>query len=1424
MTEANSNHHELMQESSTTIIDTSNTVVDAATDQGQSITTVEEHVVDLDKEQQVDKKTVWMRNLLDISKRNSLISFKPGPKTIQLMGSSLGALEDALADGKALLLKDQVAEWSGSTDSTTVINVDSQLELVERISEADYKAGQVHTFLTGPELQKRTKDLFRDAKKNIEESGANSLYLALGLLRWIDPKEPKDADGNPPVRYAPLILVPIELVRGTHDQYSMRIREDEPQFNITLVEMLRMSFGLQLHGLNPLPQDESGIDLKGVFSTVRRAVMSMPMWDIVETAFLANFSFSSFVMWNDLRNRFDKLTENKVVSALVNGRYGDYHTEAMDLTRLDEDYKVSDLAIPSSIDSSQLAAVIEASKGVSFVLHGPPGTGKSQTITNMIANALYQGKTVLFVAEKMAALNVVADRLGRIGLGNFCGEIHSSKTQKRVVLDKLQTVLDMKQASQSEEYVRKTNRLQTIKDELNRQMNAIHKLRPQGVSLYDMLALCQQYPAEYRSLRFSTDWLTTMTPTVWDDTMALLRQVKQVVMELRGDVHHHPLQAFTSADYTLTNADSVKTLCDSILSQIEDVKVSMNAVLRSAGDRTTEVGRTIEADGFTMTPAYVELMMRLSNVIDEKSVKTVIDRELWNKLCDADVEQRLAELANLNEHLEALRREVFQDYVDQVETLDLMAIATAVTAGRNGLFSFIMRSKAVRKALAPINALRKGGDVVTDDSWDAELERLQTLQEAKRRVDDLVAALLSVLGPSVAVGFDAVDALLDLHTVMAVATQAKQGTQVNYKDMEVSPMAQTIQDVFPVYDLVQRANKFDITALAAAVESLRASSRELWDLTGAEVSLTTISDEALTNVAGQVQVWRDHIDLWKEWSLLQHTFTALKDAGLSVVVEALQEGEIDLAHLEDIGKASLSYGLIKLFTQTSPELSNFSRLIVEGKIDEYNTLIGEVESLCQEQIVHTLLDAIPSPLTWTEEESLQLAQINRAIQSKGRGVSIRELFNNNAQVMRKLLPCMLMSPLSVAQYIDLEYPKFDLVIFDEASQIRTGTAVGAMSRAENVIIVGDPKQMPPTNFFNGNKVDEDNVHVEDLESLLEDCLAVSMPQRYLSCHYRSQSESLIAFSNMNYYDSKMMTFPAPTDLVSKVTFTHIEGTYDRGATRTNEAEANAIVKAIEERLRSGDTKTTIGVITFNMTQSNLIEDKLQALLDSDKDLREAADAMSESIFVKNLENVQGDERDCIYFSITYGPDENGRVFQNYGPLGQQGGWRRLNVAVSRARKEMHIISTLQASDIAVHTKTVEGVRGLRDFIQYAQMGRLPQTVVADSQQDFLTERIAEYVKSLGYDVRTNVGTSQFKIPLAVVKPNSKDTFGCAILMDNTNYAKLPTMRDRNALVPGVLGRMGWPMYRIWTIDWFEDLKGEQERLRRYLAENLGDVR
>ena len=383
---------------------------------------------------------------------------------------------------------------------------------------------------------------------------------------------------------------------------------------------------------------------------------------------------------------------------------------------------------------------------------------------------------------------------------------------------------------------------------------------------------------------------------------------------------------------------------------------------------------------------------------------------------------------------------------------------------------------------------------------------------------------------------------------------------------------------------------------------------------------------------------------------------------------------------------------------------------------------------------------------------------------------------------------MLMSPLSVAQYLDVDAPKFDLVVFDEASQMPTNEAVGAMVRGLSTIIVGDPQQMPPTSFFSVSATDEDEADTDDLESILDDCIALSMPSRYLGWHYRSKHESLIAFSNQNYYNGRLITFPSADDMVPHVTWQHVDGYYDYGKTRTNRAEAEAIVAEAIKRMQQRPERS-IGIVAFSKQQSDLIEDVMNEELAKRPELERQNQEAEEPLFVKNLENVQGDERDIILFSVGYGPDKEGHVSMNFGPLNKAGGERRLNVAVSRARYEMKIFSTLQPEQIDERRTQAEGVLGLKSFLKNIQ------------DQNFMISQIAEALSHRGYEVRTGVGTSAFHLDLAVVDPTNPQRYVLGIICDGDGYYQMKTVRDREVVQPSVLNMLGWKLMHVWSVDW-----------------------
>lgn len=510
--------------------------------------------------------------------------------------------------------------------------------------------------------------------------------------------------------------------------------------------------------------------------------------------------------------------------------------------------------------------------------------------------------------------------------------------------------------------------------------------------------------------------------------------------------------------------------------------------------------------------------------------------------------------------------------------------------------------------------------------------------------------------------------------------------------------------------------------------------------------------------------------------------------------------------------------LIETAIDENEQLRMFNGLKFRQKIEKYKHDTARFQELSKEELYSKLASRVPSTSAAIAEGS-EISILKRNIANGGRGSSIRSIMDSIPTLLPRLCPCMLMSPISVAQYIDLNAEKFDLVIFDEASQMPTSEAVGAIARGKALIVVGDSKQMPPTSFFSSNQVDEEEADIDDMESILDDCITLSLCEHQLNWHYRSKHESLIAFSNSQYYGNNLLTFPSIDDHVAKVTLVPVNGVYDKGRTRSNPEESKAVVSEIIRRLSDTELqKYSIGVVAFSKVQGDLIEDDLLEALDKHPQLKEIAMNGKEPIFVKNLENVQGDERDVILFSIGYGADKNGKVSMNFGPLNNAGGERRLNVAVSRARYEMMVFSTLKASQIDLKRSNAKGVEGLKGFLEFAGTGKLPfvSGTAHNLDTNVMVEQICDALARKGYITESFVGRSNFKVDIAVSTREHPEKFILGILCDGRTYFETKTTRDREIVQPSVLRMLNWRVMRVYSIDWYEN----RERALKQILQEL----
>lgn len=569
-------------------------------------------------------------------------------------------------------------------------------------------------------------------------------------------------------------------------------------------------------------------------------------------------------------------------------------------------------------------------------------------------------------------------------------------------------------------------------------------------------------------------------------------------------------------------------------------------------------------------------------------------------------------------------------------------------------------------------------------------------------------------------------------------------------------------------------------------------------------------DEVLDHLARL----RDRVGTLSDWVDWRHLPERFQHLGLGAFWERLTESAVPREQVVDVfRKAFWSAWLDGVFQQDAA-LAGFRRAEQEQGIAEFRELDRRLLQLGVARVA-----AARGPARC---DAAAVKLLLREANKKTKHLPLRRLFDEIPDLLARLKPCLFMSPLSVSQFLpaDPEKLRFDLVVFDEASQLLPEDAIGAIYRGKQLVVSGDNQQLPPTTFFQQLAGADDPGAAEDepvFESVLDTSLAAGLPRRTLRWHYRSRHEGLIAFANETFYDGKLITFPAPCagDAAAGVHFHHVKhAVYDRGGRRDNPREAQAVVGHVLEHFRKRPEQT-LGVIALSYAQMEAIEDELERRLREQPELERHFDGdRLGGFFVKNLETVQGDERDVIILSIGYGPDESGKLILNFGPLNRAGGERRLNVAVTRAREELLVVSSIRAADIELSPTSSAGLTHLRQYLDYAERGAdaLHAAAAVAPPPTPLHEDVRRVLREHGYDAVAHVGCGAVRVDLGVIEPDRPDRLVLGIEFDGPAYAQAVTARDRDRLRPELLGKLGWRLHRIWAADWLHRRDDEIGRL------------
>lgn len=1315
----------------------------------------------------ISRERQWERRLLEMDMRNTLLNFHVSKTVVKILTANMDEFIEQVFENKIYTVESKPNDNTEALKKiTNGFDKGNYLKPIADYITYEYKNKRLRCSLSGREYDNTLLGIYRKEKTIQEESGTATLYLAVGFLKWCSASEEED-------KFAPILLYPVTISkRGMASPvYTLDVNVEEVQLNSTLLEFLYQEFNLDMRGLANVTLDSSK-NILSVIARIKKEVVDRKGWEVMGNIYLSTFSFTNYLMWYDVKHKIDRFKRNKITNSLMLNRL-DFDTNESDMSQKSSDdaYRGDDrIYLPISADSSQYSAVYD-SLSKSFVLHGPPGTGKSQTITNMIANNIVRGKRVLFVAEKMAALSVVHRRLQDIGIGDFCLELHSDKTNKVEILSHIINTLSLGEQRDNIEHDAKVHEIEQCINKIQAEIDAMHSKRYLGFSLYDAILNYFANEDAPDCLRIDSIFYEKLTETTFNKYLELLTELTLRAKEC-GDIDKSPFKYVGKFEYTSQWRQKAEAILDIYLLELKHLKQFAKSIMPLFNVRTVSLTRDklnalYDICKILNNNQYIANYFKNYKSIDNAkgTVESFKEAKKRNDIMMDDYNKRYGQYPtniSVDDLKDALERRSYPRHI---------------------------------KKLIPYNVERSDRDVFVEFLIKCEQNRLIL----KKRENELANVFGIINGDSALIQQQSA-LLLDLYNC----------ADMLYADCDINifnECCKSLTQFEPSIYLEYYQNAYEKVQSASVVFNQTFYLNR--KVRNEDINSTI---EYLVNI-------NKNMDYIPSWCKYQEIVDECKRNGFEFVLEPLNVGDITADDVLSCFKKCVYYNFVRSELYLDDVLCQFSGLTIEDTINKFKQLADEYEKLSREEIYHKLCAKLPRTDT-VGDINLERVILMRAEKNNMKGTTIRNLFEQIPNILKATCPCMLMSPTSSTQFLDIDMDKFDLVIFDEASQVPTCKAVCSIVRGDNVVIVGDPKQLPPTTFFSNDYKDEEHYEVEDLESILDDCLALGMPERHLLWHYRSNHESLIAFSNAMFYDNTLFTFPSPNELNSKVTFHYVDGIYERGGSKCNKKEADVVIKNVIERLSDPATRgQSIGVVTFNTSQQRYIEDRLTKAI-HDNGLDSVAYECEEPVFVKNLENVQGDERDVILFSVGFGPDSNGKLSLNFGPLNQNGGYKRLNVAVTRARQEMKVFSAITGNMIDLNRTESKGVKGLKAFLEYAERGR--EMLAIDSKNIGskslgIGSMIANELKDKGMLCEYDVGVSDFKIDVAVIDPRNKDKYILAIICDSENTTKLKGVKDRVAMQAKILKKLGWNTYYLWTINYFNNPKREIQKIKELIT-------
>ncbi|QEH42402.1 AAA domain-containing protein [Chitinophaga sp. XS-30] len=1428
-----------------------------------------EHYRDFDPEKQIDLAQVagWvhherkerqafilnkLRNrLFDVSRRNRLLYYKPNARFVNL---TLGSVPMVLHHQS--IRPDLLFTWNEGIAGHVIGMKDLVLNKYLRFED--------HIYL--PSVLNKVR---LEAQRDVQEYGFSQLKLVVAFLRWHNLSEEGEKEES---IFSPLLLIPVSLKKRKQvggDQYVLSITDNNAEVNPVLANQLRELYGITLPDMVDLEEmsvtqfyqllqlqieganrgivlqytDKPGIRLiyKEARDTVnqyhqklQKAPLPAPedqelfqiaaetenpyRWDFDTCHIvLGNFNYKKMSLVRDYNAVIDQPQQHAVFEQLFSAQPKPVEETATPSPALPEEWFHVIQA-----DPTQARAILQARKGESYIIQGPPGTGKSQTITNLIADFVARGKQVLFICEKRAALDVVYHRLKQQGLDELCCYIHDSQADKRAFIKDLKLTY--------EAFLQKGPDLHSISVKRNALLHTLQQQLQLLQEFHDTHAQEQEHAGI--AVRALMERLLALKPLlrpldpVEEEKVPHYRQwiAHGHVVELLGEALEesgadpvfaaHPLsrvheQVF-AAEHPHTLLDKLVSGCQSLLSVVEEVIKANDLEVQ-----TLDTLKQLAVQATLLLPLAESNNLQL--VDPEHPEAQAFEREV--KLCRS-MQRMLDEAMQQNIH--------WTQKTGEQDTLQAIAIAAK---HENSFWRFLSgdwrrlqkqlttrydwSQHTVKPPLSSILALLKA-----EHDAAGQLAGKRRSIQLERGIDNIDLTWLSIERLRTRLADPSLQYLLQ-HPQAKQAVVALARLQDTLYRLE-QQLQQTFQDP-PLQHLL---------SLRDELESIRLNAPALEDLLPALGNYTGMPDalkQALRSLPwtpGELEAGMAHHTL-KQLYQFNKPFA---NTGSQVIGQAVEKVKHCYGQLLDLNAAFIRADIRRRFLQ---------HVQPGHAADEEARLYAEGRKILENEFAKSM-----------------------------RHKSIRELTSRSSGlVLKDLKPVWLMSPLSVSDSLPLDQPFFDAVIFDEASQITLEEGVPSLYRAPQTIIVGDDRQMPPTDFFTAKAGDPDDLERDEEEDELLSADADSlltqgarkMSSVMLGWHYRSHSETLISYSNHAFYGASLLTIPdrsihssekppisitAPSDALfthkalfdRSISFHHLPGgTY---AKRGNSAEAAYIAHLVRELLLK-QTAESIGIVAFSQEQQHAITTALETVAAGDRKFEALLDEAMErtengqftGLFVKNLENVQGDERDIIIMSVCYAPDPRGKMAMHFGPINKKGGEKRLNVIFSRAKKHMAVVSSIRHQQITNVYNAGAGY--LRRFLHYAEAvstGNMEQArhilegLATEKPSGYgavdtvILREIREQLEARGFTVSEQVGQSGFRCSLAVKAKPDDGIFALSILVDDDNYYRHSNVLEQYYQRPAMLESFGWKTMTVYAKDWLQQPQRVMEDILRRLGQ------